>query len=234
MDITQLFTDLSHGELSNLAMSGEGSGEIREKDRAKIISYTNEGLLRLYSRFVLKENDLVIELVDHITNYHLIPKFAESNFPEAGEDYPYIKDLHREKFEGDVIRIMAVYSNTQGQMPLNDDNAYFSLFTPQGNVLQFPNPVTGHALSIHYQAKHPPLSLDNMALEIQLQDTLQGALKAYIAYKVYSHMNMEGSVAAAQGHLGMYEAICQEVIDRDLVANSVSTTNTRFAKRGWI
>ena len=71
MNIEDLFTSLSYGELNNLSMSADGSGSIEESKQPQILLYANEGLLRLYGRFLLKENDVLIEMVEHITNYHL-------------------------------------------------------------------------------------------------------------------------------------------------------------------
>lgn len=234
MNIAELFKKLSYGELSNLAMSGDGSGEIVEAQKPKLVYYLNESLLRLYSRFVLKEQDVLLGLVDHITFYHLIDKYAESKWPDSGVDYPYIKDLHREPFANDVLKILVVHASNGWQIPLNDNDHPLSVFTPQGNMLQVPRPVTGYSLSVLYQAKHAPLTHEDEDGEIILPDVLHGALRAHIAYQVYSHMNTAESSAKAQEHYNMYESICLDVIDKDMVNSSVSTTNSKFHNRGWI
>jgi hypothetical protein len=108
MNVDQLFQNLSYGELSNLSMGVEGEGAIEEKHQPKIILHANEGLLRLYTRFLLLEKDVLIEQVEHITNYHLLKRFAESNWNPEEEPYAYIKDLGREPFEEDVIKILSV------------------------------------------------------------------------------------------------------------------------------
>ena len=173
-------------------------------------------------------------MVAHITNYHLKKEFAESQFQPGTEHYPYIKDLPREPFTEDVIKILAVYSSFGQEMPLNDPERADSLFTPQADVLQVPGPVDRAALSVLYQARHPELYVDQPDDPIELPVVLHGAMRAYIAYQVFDHMNTQEAAAKAQSHQQNFQSICEEAVDRDLVASSSSQTNTRFQRRGWV
>ena len=76
MILSDYFTELSYGELSNTAMAVDGTGTIEEAHQPKVVRYLNEGLCRLQGRFPLIQKDVLIELRDHSTNYHLIPRFA--------------------------------------------------------------------------------------------------------------------------------------------------------------
>lgn len=232
MNINELFKDLSYGELSNLALANDGNGTIRDEDKPKILNYTNEALLRLHSKFVLIENNVLLQLVTGITNYHLNSKFAFTN--ETSTATKYIMDLPYEPFSDDVLKVLEVYDHTGTRVPLNDAECMRSVYTPRATVLQVPHAEDGMQLSLLYQAKHPKLSMDYLDDEISLPDVLMGALRAYIAYSTYSHMNTETSTIKAQEHLAMYNGICEEVEEKDLVNGSISATNTRFAKRGWV
>jgi hypothetical protein len=234
MELSELFTKLSYGPLSNLAISNNGSGEIIEDAKPKLTSYANTALLRLYSRFVLKENDVLVKMLPGVTFYHLLPQYAEQSYDPESEITPYILDLSREKFEGDVVKILSIYDDMGCKRPLNDDNAWNSLYTPQHNTVQNPSAKLNEVLAIHYQAKHAKLVWDATADQtIYLPDVLEEALTSYIAYKVYTDMNTPDSTAKAQEHMGMYDNICNEVVDRDLVNSSVAGTNIKFAKRGF-
>jgi hypothetical protein len=236
MKVTDLFRNLSHGVLSNLALAGDGNGTIVDAAQPKIILYTNEGLLRLYGRFVLKTADLLLEQQEHITFYHLLPKFSQQYVPgsgEASQPYRYILDLPREKFEGDVIKVLEVYTSEGQKLPLNDTALPFSLFTPQAELLQVPSPVHGQVLSVVYQAKHKLLS-GELEEEVVIPDILLGALTSYVAYNVFSHMNTAATTQKAQEHLANYESVCAEASRMDLTSASQSQTNTRFEARGWI
>jgi hypothetical protein len=233
MNIEELYKKLSYGELSNLSMSGEGNGTIIESARPKIILYANDALTRLHSRFPLREKDVLIEMHEHITNYHLLPRFAKHHTP-VEEKVTYILDMPLEPFTDEVIRILSVYDTYGCRLPLNNDAEPNSVFTPQAKVLQVPRPIAGSALNVAYQTKHDVLDHEKMDQPIFIPDTLESALTAYIAYKVYSHINTAEATNKAQEHLAFYESVCGEVVEHDLVSSTVSTTNQRFEKRGWI
>lgn len=233
MTLDELFSKLSRGELSNLAMSSEGSGEIVDASIEKLINYTNEGLLKLYSRFVLKESELMIEQQAHITQYYLTPKHAMSKGPS--EKIPrYIMDLHCASYTGDLIKILRVYDLTGCEKPLNDEESYSAVYTPQPHVLQVPYPVQGEPLSITYQAKHKIISVADMDDQLDIPSTLEMPLQNYVAYKVFCHMNGQENVVKGQEFLQSYEAECLEIENKDLVNGTKSNTPTRFNRRGWV
>jgi len=230
MKLLDLYARLSFGELSNLAMGMEGSGTIRETDKMKILSYVNDGLLALHSRFILKEKYLLIEEQEHITHYHLIQKFAESQNCVA---FPYIKDLPADPFLGDVIRILQVYDACGNELVLNDIDNACSLFTPSPQVLQIPTPVTGMPKHILYQARHVPITDILVTTWIELPFVLEAALQSYVAHKVFAHMNGQDNLINSQNHLATYETRCQEVEAKDLVMSSLSNSFHKLQRRGF-
>ena len=235
LKLFDLLRDLSHGELSNLSMAGDGNGSITVATQPKIVLYVNDGLLRLYSKFVLKESDVYITLLDTITNYHLIERFAENYTPiSVADDEPirYITDLPGERFTGDILKILKVFDVNSQELPLNDINNPDSLFTPQHNILQVLSPLTDAVLSIHYQAMHVKLAGELSAV-IDIPEVLESALRAFISYRVFSDMNTKDSLQKASEHLATFDKLCQTVVDGDLVNTSISSLNTRFSKRGW-
>ena len=234
MNVEQLFQNLSYGELSNLSMGLDGAGGIEERHQPKIIHYANEALLRLYSRFVLKERDLIIEMQEGVTNYHLIPRFSLQKHDPLEEAKPYIIDLPLEPFEDDVIKVLSVYNSFGTKIPLNDPNRANSVFTPQAKVLQVPHPIPGQALTLGYQCRHKPLDHEDLSQEIELPAILHSALLAYIASRVYSNMNTPDASVKGQEHMLNYERICAEAFEHDTVNTSVVCTNERFELNGWV
>lgn len=234
MTVEELFHRLSYGELVNLSMSTDGNGTILEEKQPSIIIAANEALLRLYSRFVLKESEVIIGMVDHITQYHLSVEFTESQGDPDEERYLYIKDLHNEHFTGDVIKVMRVFDSLGAELKLNDAEAVWSVFTPKPKTLQVPIPLDGQSLSVVYQAKHATLVDDDLEQLIDVPEVLEGALTSYIAGKIYSNMNGVENIAKSQEQFAVYDSICSDAIDRDLVNTSISSTNTKFYKRGFI
>lgn len=235
LKVSQLFHDLSYGELSNLSLAGEGDGTISPRTQPKIILHANDALLDLASRFVLSEKDILVTLLDDITNYHLIPRFAENYTPvNADDDEPirYILDSPGERFEGGILRINQVFDSNGAKLPLNDTANLFSVFTPQTHILQVTTPVADTVLNVLYQARLPELTgeLDQL---IELPDVLHRPLRVFIAYKVLDAMNTQDTSRKAREHFTNYEVLCQKALDADLVNSSTSTSNSRFEKRGW-
>lgn len=234
MQVSDLFRSLSFGELSNLSMANEGNGTIKEESKPKLLLYANEALLRLYSRFVIRERDVLIRMYKHITNYHLLPRFAVvAGAAMNVETIRYIRDLPKEPFEQEALMILAVYDSNGSRLPLNDENQPLSVFTPQTNVLQVPVPEDGKYLSVSYQCAHSVLTIDPDAY-IYVPEVLKGAFTAYIAYKVFSHMNTQESTAKAQEHMAVYDGICTELEAKNTLSTSVSNTFSLFEARGFV
>ncbi len=239
MLLSELFKRLSYGELSNLAVAQEGIGTIEPAKVPQLVRYTNEGLLRLYSRFMLLVKDVIVEQVAHITNYELRVKNAESS--DSGVTYPFIKDELGIPFTGDVIKILEVHDSFGRALYLNDASQTNTVFTPFPDVLQVPKPIAGAALGILYQARHPVL-VDTtstavpviLAQNVEIPFVLEAALQAMIAASVYSHMNGQENIGKSQEYLGWSESICLEVEQKDLVSQSNTPKHHKFHQRGFV
>jgi hypothetical protein len=238
MKIEDLFRELSLGELSNLAISNEGSGEIAVNKQPQMIQYVNDALVQLYSRFVLNEKELLIEQVENITQYHLRLRYTESA-GDVGYDH-YIKDTGN-PFPNDLIRILAVWDANGCKLPLNDSADCDSLFTPMPDTLQVPTPSAGDILSVVYQARAPKLSdrvddgeIELLQQEFELPVIFENALKQYVTHKVFFHMGGQENVVKASGYLNAYEADCALVEQRDLANQTVHTSHTKLEQRGFV
>lgn len=233
MEVRELFTRLSYGVLSNLAVGAEGAGMIQENRQPAIIAGINDALMKLHSRFILREEDLILIAQSHITRYSLTLEHAMSQDPQPGVPQ-YIYDSEHKPFQGDVIKILNVYASNNRELFLNDAGRLDSLHTPQPTVLQIPYPVTGHNFAVVYQAKHPKIEYGDLCAEITIPDVLESALIFYIAAHVFGNMTGQEHTAKGQEFMMKYEAECQQAIDMDLVSNSVSTSTTKFSERGFV
>jgi hypothetical protein len=236
MNVTQLLQRLSYGPLANLSMSNDGDGTIVETKHPAVIGFANECLLKLYSKFNLKEAEVIIEQAGTITNYKLDSKYSLVN-AAANPTLPhYIIDSVTKPFTDDLIKVLGVYQTGGAQAPLNDDNASNSLFTPTYDLLQVPDPEDGAPLYIIYQAKHAPLALEGegyLDADIDLPEVLEEALIAYIGHKVYFYMNGQENTLKSSDYLSIYTSICNEAVDQDLVSTSLSETSKKFNDRGF-
>lgn len=239
LNIQDLFKALSYGELSNLAVSGSGSGEIIEAKWPQLIGYTNLALTALHSRFLLVERELIIEQVADETQYHLSSRYAEFGGEGSGVEHYYIKDSEEAPFKDDLIKVLSVWG-TGGCFGLNDQDNPGSLFTPTPLLLQVPSPIADEPLSVVYQAKHPALVDEmeepNNVLDqiIEIPHYLENALQAFVAHKVFSHMNGQENILKGQEFLAAYEADCIGIEQRDLANQTTQTSHTKLEKRGFV
>ena len=235
MQLNDLFHMLAYGELSNHHIASAGDGTLQLSKQPQIVHFCNEGLMRLYTKFILKEKNCILELVDGVSIYHLKREYSASSFDPTIANYPYIRDTCSVRFTEDVIKVLSAQSSDGYLRPLNDPNSFWSVNTPTPYTLQVSAPRLGEVLSISYQASHPKLGIENYSCKnIELPETLYGALTAFIAYKVYFNMNTPESQAVASGHLAMFDNICQDTTEADVLNLSISGVNTRFNSRGWI
>lgn len=234
MNVTQFLQRMSYGPLSNIAAGNNGDGTIKEDRVPTLVTYLNEALLRLYTRFDLREKEVIIEQLEAVTSYQINSQHSLSYFATHPEAVAFIQDSIADPFVDDLIKILAVYDANACKLPLNDDHACNSLFTPQFDTLQVPSPITGSPLYIIYQARHLELSPDALDTEIALPAVLEEAAISYVASKIYSAMNGQEHRIKAMDHMGNYEAVCNEVEDRDLVNSSLSFSHQKLDQRGFV
>jgi len=235
MQVADLFQTLATGELSNLSLADQTAGDIVVAQKPKILRYANKALIRLYSKFMLREASVNILVDPGITLYKLDAINALTNVSPAPGQVLFIQDSSAAPFQNDVIKIMSIKDTIcHTDRPLNDPENCRSFFTPQPKVLQIPDPkcCAGQVFTLLYQAKHVPLVAYTDTID--LPETLEQAMTCYIAHLAYSDLNGQENVAKGQEKLSFFDAICTEVIEQDLANTSYSMTNVRFHKRGWV
>lgn len=250
MNLEELYCSLSVGVLKNLAMANDGDGTISEKHKKSVLLAANQGLTRLYSRFLLSEKFLQIEQQEGRVYYHLLKPFSVSGHDPNVIDQPYIMDTLTEPFVGDVIRVLSVSDRTGCKLPLNDAGKCNSVYTPKAETIQYGCPEQGQPLIVVYQANHPKLCYfeggeDNKDIEanydltnetaniVQLPEALHEALFAYIGYMVYNGINTGEAKGIAAEHKATYEEVCTVYENRDLGSESISQTSVKFRNGGW-
>ncbi len=208
LTIDELYRRLSVGELKNLAMSVNGT--IDSQSHQTVLLYLQEALLRLYSKFVLAE---------------------------SWQELTYVPGTETYKLNDDVIKVLTVKDDNGYDLWLNDTEQYWSVFTPSPNTLKIPHERKNIKFNIIYQAAHPELNQEPEECDrqdIEIPSVLEGALRAYIAYGIYSGMSGQENNAKSAEHYSKFQALCVEAEEKDLVNTQSSTSNTRFKKGGWV
>lgn len=190
MTLQEIFDQLASGELTNLHLGGPDAyvgGIIGPSYYPRLVSHVNLALTALYSRFLLKENRLTIELIPGQYEYQLASKFALSQEPTQMScgaleldglpvpidvDAPYypqfIQDTVCYPFRNDVIKVEKVLTPDGDELPLNDATDDYSIMTPTLTKLRIPADIVDQGpylpdwlslttLEVVYRAKHPKI-----------------------------------------------------------------------------
>lgn len=232
MKLEDLFTRLSLGALSGLAIGGEGSGTIPEQSHGKLVFIINEGLVMLFSKYNLLEKEVIIQTKVPFTHYYLRKEFAQSD--ETQVPFKYIRDSSNNRFKGDVVKILQVIDEYGNELRLNDEEDSYSVFTPQYDCLQITANQAGEYYSVMYQARHPVLCKEDLCVDILIPYMMEKVLTDYVASSVFGQMNGPEHTAKSQEYLMMYSAVLAEIDAKDIAVTSRSATNVKLEQRGFV
>lgn len=233
LKLNTLFEQLAYGELSQHRIGKEGL--IDPSDYPNLISHINHGLTKLHSKFPLQHKELLLLQFKHITRYKLDTKYSISS-NDSSVDYKYILDTDDEPFMDDVIRIESIYDSQGCNVPLNDEYAKNSWFTPNPDTIQIPYPVDGNLASIIYRANHVKIPLDTVDpenVDIEIPSVLEGALAAHVASRVYVSLGNATSAQLSAYYRAIYTDEVSQVERFNLLQSSEGSTDIKFIMGGW-
>lgn len=251
MKLLDIFNQLSHGEFSQMNLSGgldENPGEIKPAYYNTVLSHVNLGLTALHKRFNLKEGRVLLELQPGMFSYSFRSAYAKSNTFSL-EPVKYIDDTKWEPFRDNLLKIERVYTESNYELGLNDLSDRYSLFTSSDTVLRVPDLIVNKDMSLHkslitdtltvvYRANHFIVNEDNGGddpedMEIDLPYTHLEALLYFIASRVHNPMGMQNEFHSGNSYAAKYEQECMRLEEHNLRIDQGSQ-NTRFYDRGWV
>lgn len=247
MKLSEIFTQLTHGELSQISFGGGEAGEINEKNYEKVVSHINLGMLALYKRFSLKERTLLLVLQPGRYTYPLHSAYCQSN-PRSKEAVKYIQDAG-DPFLDDILKVEQVRSASGQEFGLNDSEDLYAIKTPSAGVLRVPASVVEQSLSIPekfrtstlevtYRASHRVIdtsaaSFDPLTYDVELPYTHLEPLLLYVASRVNNPMGMTNEFHAGNSYAAKYEQACLLLEDQNLQVDQDSQPD-RITRNGWV
>ena len=256
MKLSDLFLQLTEGELSNLRMGGRDEMGIRPCDYMKIIPHINLGLTELYKRFALKKSEVVVQQFDQINTYYLDSRHNQTNKPDGhvsipenqethfnADSYYYIMDSVYQPFTDNVLRIEAVHNEIGEELYLNQDrqywagsDKYWAVTTPSYNTIQVPYPEKENQMIVTYRADHDPIVMttnsDLSKIYVPISPSYLEPLLLYIAARVYTNMSSnEGN--EGNNYTAKFEASIKQIEQLNLT-NSTDTQNAKLEENGWV
>lgn len=224
MRLSQMLKELSYTEFRNLSVGEEGSGEIKESRIPSVVTSINSALLHLYSKFLFNHKTVVIQKQEDVVKYEIV----------SGADF-IIED--GEPFADDIIKIISVQYRCPRTNEFLDADRRFRTKPITVNVprtVNLPEIVpTDELLYVRYRASHPVVVFEDDTL-IETPPSAFEAIKAYVAYKEYSSLNTETGIAKGQEYLGLFNSLCDQMVDRDTIGITEEFRDTRFQDRGFV
>lgn len=236
MLLSDLFNQLTYGELAQLSIGGASKGGIQEKDYPAMISHVNLALTALHTRFPLKEKQLTVQQFANVTTYVLSSEYAVSN-TDSIQPYKWIVDTTLAPFTDDIIRIDAAYDELGVAVPLNDLNADNSWFTNAYNQLLVPMPEEENTGFLIYRANHvsiPIATTDAASIDLDIPPTMHEPLSFYVASRVFASTSGDTAMQQSMYYKQMYEAACAALDNTNALNASESSTNVKLENNGWV
>lgn len=226
MKISEIFDQLTYGELSNIHLGGADVGMIDAANYAKMLAHMNLGLTALYKRFPLKEGRLVIALQQGLTTYPLTSKYAV-NTKSSNMPFKYILDTPTDRFKNDIHKIERVYTEGGRELGLNDEADIHAISTPSAAVLRVPPVIVARdqslpdhlktsKLEVVYRANHPIIDVDLFDIdttEVELPYSHLEPLLLFIASRINNPIGMSPQTEfnAGNNYAAKYEKSCQQL-----------------------
>ena len=186
------------------------------EDESQIIALMNLGLIEIYGKFSILQEEQLIRVSTGITRYRL-----QDNSQKVLQ--VYYRDTQNHPMLG---------NDEFQEIPLNDINSDESVFTPQPYVLHIPNPTAGRVYSVVQVVTPPFITKDNIeTVDLIFPPQFLDPLVNYIAYRAYKSMNGDEQTEIGT-HWRAYAASCNEVYKKGLVQYTMMT-NTKTTDRGF-
>jgi hypothetical protein len=233
MLLSEIFTDLAHGELSQLAAGTNNSGSVAAEDFPKIITYINQGLTSLHTRLPLRMDQVEIQ-TDYVNKEYLIHSRNAVSVREDG----FILDSINSPFENNLLLIDEVFNEKGDDYTLNSSEAEYSLFTPRFNLLQVPEPKM-ERLAVIYRADHPKLAvsarIDPASIHIEIPESLREALLTFVHSKILAAQGSAEGLQEASLQMNKFNFTLAELKDLGLIQqDSWGQSTDNFRKNGWV
>lgn len=238
MKLSEVFSQLTYGELSQLNLGGSEAGAIEASNYPQVVAHVNMGLLALYKRFNLKEGRLQFTLTSGVTYYPL----------NTSDDVNFVVVPGEEEFADDILKVERVYTSRGFELSLNDQEDPYACMTPSNTVLRVPAAIAGQGmdlpdhlktdtLTVVYRAKHPMIlatsSFNPSRITLELPYTHLEPLLLYVASRVHNPIGMSNEFHAGNSYAAKYEQACQQLEVQNLRVDQGSQSN-RLQRNGWV
>jgi hypothetical protein len=238
MKLQEIFDQLVYGELNQLAgnLGVSNIGTVSTDNYPKVVAGIRMGLTELYKRFRLSSDVVTIVMIPEVTMYKLHSMYSMRS-TDVSVRYKYIDDSAYFPFTDSVLSIDRVFDEVNDELPLNNQEAFYSLYTPQMTTIQIPDPVEGSIVNVHYTKNHDFIigspDINPLSVEVDIPLPYLEALLLYVAGRLLTGSgNLTG---ANDGSIMMakYNQAIQRVSEQGYYIQDTST-NLKKETNGWV
>ena len=239
MKLSEVFTQLAYGELSQMGVVNETGDGILPAKYGQMVAHVNLGLTALYKRFLLKEGRVTIELVQGRATYPL----------DTNEDTVFVENDDSPEFLDDVFKIERVYTAGGTEFALNDESDAYSCFTPSLSVLRVPYDVVNKVvdlpeelrtdtLSVVYRSNHPKIvykatGFNPERIDILLPMSHLEPLLLFVASRMNNPVGMTNEFHAGNSYAAKFEKAC-ELLEVQNIRVDQGRQSSRLVANGWV
>lgn len=203
MLLSELFEELSYGELSDLTMSSV-KGTIKEEEQPKIVIKLNDVLTNLYSKYVIKLEYAILNTIIKTTSYSLDPKNS--------------------------VRIVYVEPEVEKEEDIYKNKDEFNV---QGNTLIFKKAPVADRFAVRYQWKPSRLKINPteprfLDQRIPLDPVLLPLVRTQVAAGIFQNMNGEAHKNTGVNLQNQAQFLISDLEISGILNNSVVFENNRF------
>jgi len=235
--LQELFDDLAHGELANVAIGQSQTTLISPDKYPRVVSLVNSGILAIYTELPLKEKSFNIHQKEGITDYYL----RSEHVGTIGADPQiYIDGSVVDPVNGDIIQLISAEDEEGEILHINNGNYPDDIFTPQQDLVRMTLGDTLKVISFKYKATLPRIEVvegfNPSTIVVEAPSFIKLALINFIASKYFvgkTSQAVEGQRSISDTFQYKYFQEIEQ-IKKNFLAPEIDPGDERFEGNGWV
>lgn len=204
MTLQECLNALARGRISNLSLCSDGY--VKPEYLEKVIDALNEGVQRIHSAITIRESYFVIDIDN---------------------------DQEEQELPFDLMVLSTIFDDKHETWAINDPDKPKNLFADQRKLV-VKNKNQAKELWVFYRVKPQRYSTADLDTEVEIPDSLIGALLSYAAYLLHSDLNTELAINNSQKYLNEYQTIINQAIQQNNINHGSIDSNNKLDDRGFV
>lgn len=238
MTLEDIYEYLATGELAHVIMGSKLDNdklEVPKQHYARLRNAIQLGLTDLHKRFLLREEQLVVDISQGPGTYWLTRKYAQSN-TKSTEPVKYLVDSEQ-PFQENLLRIARVKDPEGNDIPMNLLDSEYTIRVLRNDQILVGKDITTTTLTIHYHADHPILNKfladsSPMSVSVDLPTALLHPLTLFVASRVMNPIGLSEQFHEGNNYFSKYLAAVNDISQQGLDIRQTSE-NSRLEDNGW-